>query len=112
MLLGKLLLDRCTGFHDMGHVNLVEGGQGSVVVLGLLKATSNSLAHPVHGDAGFQTSTTDLRGSLFAVNRLQVGCARLSRGSNGSSNLYGGSLDRCSLDWFSSLKIIRVIILN
>lgn len=49
-LLENVLLVELAELHDVGHIDLVEGGQGSSRVLGLLETLSNSKAHTVHLD--------------------------------------------------------------
>lgn len=51
--------------HNVAHVNLVEGRQEGVRILGLLQFAGDSLAHFVHFDARFQTLTANLRGCFF-----------------------------------------------
>ncbi len=48
MLLDKGILVFLPELHDVGHVQLVEGGQHGIRILRLLQARRNLQPHPVH----------------------------------------------------------------
>lgn len=55
-LLENIVLVELTEFHDVGHVDLVKGGERGSGVLGLLEALSDSEAHAVHLDLYLRVS--------------------------------------------------------
>lgn len=102
MLLDKGLLDILPHIHVVTHVNLVEGGEEGVRVLGLLESAGDSLSHPAHLNASLDTGSSDLGGSLLGgLLRGRVaswfgrglfrGCWGWSRGSCSLGGLRGGS---------------------
>lgn len=60
MLLLEGLLDFLSGIHVVSHVDLIEGGQTGIGVLGLLQTTSDGLSHSVHLDASLKPGSRDL----------------------------------------------------
>ena len=59
VLLHESVLDLFSHIHVVSHVNLVEGGEEGVFVLGLLETAGNCLTHPAHFDASLKASATD-----------------------------------------------------
>ena len=84
VLLDEGILNFLAHIHIVSHIDLVESGQKSILVLGLLQSARNSLTHLGHLDAGLDTSASDLGGCLLS--------GRLSRASHGL-----GSSFRCCL---------------
>ena len=69
MLLDEGVLDFLAHVHVIAHIDLVEGGEKSVLVLCLLKTTGDGLTHPAHLHTGLHSLSTNGGGGLLGGRR-------------------------------------------
>eukprot|EP00123_Amoebidium_parasiticum_P007891 comp18441_c0_seq1/m.19703 comp18441_c0_seq1/g.19703 ORF comp18441_c0_seq1/g.19703 comp18441_c0_seq1/m.19703 type:complete len:546 (+) comp18441_c0_seq1:59-1696(+) len=89
--LEEVVLELVAQSHDVAHVDLVEGGQHGVCVLGILQALGNAQAHAVHldpafaicGGSGGRCSLGRGRGLWCRCSGLRCGGSRSLGGSSG-----------------------------